>query len=167
MHWSFQLISCISPAWPTSGIICSARKPPSLSYEKWDLPSRGLLHRVICGSWSLMKCFAIFFTPRLIGAGLVLCWAPQGVSAHFQKCCWLLSEVGYLLNYYSLNSKTSMPFQHNRAHCLPSAGLYCSEEQHKRGVGREKAEKRGVTTPPPCQGQRQGRSHSTFCHGGY
>lgn len=84
----------------------------SLSYEKWDLPSHALFHRVICGGWSLMKCFATFFTPGLTGAGLVLCWAPWGVSAHFQKCCWLLSEDGYLLNYYGLNSRASMPFQH-------------------------------------------------------
>lgn len=37
----------------------------------------------------------------------------------------------------------------NRVHCLPSAVLHCSEKQHKRGVGCEKADMRRVTTPPP------------------
>lgn len=165
MHWSFQLTSSISPAWPTSGMRCSAIKPPSLSHGKRDLPSHGLPHRVICGSWSLVKRFATFFTPQLIGSGLVLCWAPRGVSAHLQKCCWLLSEHGYLLNYYGLNSGASMPFEHRtQESTLPSqCRAVLLWEGHRRGV----ALGSDHTSAPPVPEAGKGRSHSTFCHGAY
>lgn len=163
MHWSFRLISSISPAWPTPGTTCSARKPPCLWYEKRGLPSHGVLHRDLGAGlpWSVLPHFS---SPGLIGTDLELCW-PRGVSAHLQKSCCLLSEDGCLLNYCSLNRRAPVPFQHRvQQGTLPSL---CRAVLLWEGVQGVKEMRRGGSPHlHPCQCQKQGRSHSTFRRGG-